>query len=961
MIFTRLELKNFKSHKSSVIDFSNGINIILGENGAGKSSIFEAISFALFKQHDGKINNLINSNISNKHNSSNNSMSVSLDFNVNGNNYRVIRKRTETKSNSELFFVENVYETKINSKNTFKEISKDNFKEISKDNFNDNYKENASQKNENKTKLVSGEKEVNSEIERILTMDAELFLNAIYIKQGEIADLITKTPAEKKKLIAKLLGIESLENAWKNSNHLLNVYESKKERLKALVETGSKLDKRLKDLNLSLKALNIEESDISDEIKKVDMLFKEKTEKIEVLENKKKTFNELRIKEENEIKNLKSILKDKEILKKQLNQIEENEKKIKDLKTNVEKLPIYESFLESQQKVEKLFFEKNNLISEKNAVEKYQSIVDENKQIFKEYTLLENELKSLINEKNEIEGDLKVLSEIHSQKEELGKEIKNDSEKIINFFKILKEKVFSLYDNETEDFEKLSRFFVSKTQELNMEKNEFQKTIETIQGRVASYNEKIKNSNEGIEDLNTFDNECPLCLSSITDEKKENLINSYNEVIKKNNQLLKSDNKYIASLKLQMKEVEDKISDLESIKPQIPIYSSLKEKIKESIIKSKKFEAEISLLDIKNRKQLELITKIDKKEKRFQEIKKPYENYAKSKGALEALPKLNVLKNQEKQFKRQIDKEVSYLKEENLNDSFLKLNVKEELLLEKINLYKNSKEYYNKLLGAIESKKSLIKQLEDKEKEIFKKETYINQLNENLKENGFNEEEFEKNKLSYENTRERLNQLNGNLKELIGKKTVTIENIEDLSQQLGEFEENKNEFSYTNEFLVILKDIRTLFSKDGVQKDLRNRSKPIIEKNTNSFFEDFNFPYSSLKLDDDFDISVIGSNGETNLSMVSGGEKIAIALALRLAITESLSSNNMETILLDEPTIHLDQYRRKELIEILRGMNKIPQIIIVTHDEELETAADVIFKVEKTQGISKVKIQDNIF
>ena len=92
--------------------------------------------------------------------------------------------------------------------------------------------------------------------------------------------------------------------------------------------------------------------------------------------------------------------------------------------------------------------------------------------------------------------------------------------------------------------------------------------------------------------------------------------------------------------------------------------------------------------------------------------------------------------------------------------------------------------------------------------------------------------------------------------------------------------------------------------------------------------------------------------------MVSGGEKIAIALALRLGITQSMSHGNIETILLDEPTIHLDSYRRHELIDIIREMSVLPQMLIVTHDSELETAADNIISVTKENGISEVKTSE---
>ena len=109
-------------------------------------------------------------------------------------------------------------------------------------------------------------------------------------------------------------------------------------------------------------------------------------------------------------------------------------------------------------------------------------------------------------------------------------------------------------------------------------------------------------------------------------------------------------------------------------------------------------------------------------------------------------------------------------------------------------------------------------------------------------------------------------------------------------------------------------------------------------------------------MDDEYNISIYGPEGESNIEMVSGGEKIAIALALRLGITQAMSKGNIETILLDEPTIHLDTIRKQHLITVLRSMSVIPQMLIVTHDDELENAADTLIRVVKEDGISTVKI-----
>ncbi|GAB1444184.1 hypothetical protein MASR2M39_30300 [Ignavibacteriales bacterium] len=48
MIINKLRLKNFKQYKDETINFPNGLTDLVGRNGAGKSTVFDAISFALF-------------------------------------------------------------------------------------------------------------------------------------------------------------------------------------------------------------------------------------------------------------------------------------------------------------------------------------------------------------------------------------------------------------------------------------------------------------------------------------------------------------------------------------------------------------------------------------------------------------------------------------------------------------------------------------------------------------------------------------------------------------------------------------------------------------------------------------------------------------------------------------------------------------------------------------------------
>ena len=48
MLITQVELENFKSYREACVSFEPGTNAIIGANGSGKSSLLEAIGFALF-------------------------------------------------------------------------------------------------------------------------------------------------------------------------------------------------------------------------------------------------------------------------------------------------------------------------------------------------------------------------------------------------------------------------------------------------------------------------------------------------------------------------------------------------------------------------------------------------------------------------------------------------------------------------------------------------------------------------------------------------------------------------------------------------------------------------------------------------------------------------------------------------------------------------------------------------
>ena len=52
MIIKRVQLENYRSHSNITVEFTKGVNLILGKNGRGKTSILEAISTVMFNTKD---------------------------------------------------------------------------------------------------------------------------------------------------------------------------------------------------------------------------------------------------------------------------------------------------------------------------------------------------------------------------------------------------------------------------------------------------------------------------------------------------------------------------------------------------------------------------------------------------------------------------------------------------------------------------------------------------------------------------------------------------------------------------------------------------------------------------------------------------------------------------------------------------------------------------------------------
>lgn len=203
MIPIELELHNFLAYRDPGSLRLEGIHIacIVGPNGAGKSSLLDAITWALWgKARVNTPDDLIHQGEK--------EMRVALTFDQGGTRYRVIRQRKVGKRGVSLLDLQ----TRDSDSASWKDISE---------------------------KTIRATQE---EINKSVGLDYETFVNSAFLAQGRADEFTTKTPSQRKQILANILNLSRWE-----------IYEHQtKERIAETKMSIQRLDGRVEEIEREL-------------------------------------------------------------------------------------------------------------------------------------------------------------------------------------------------------------------------------------------------------------------------------------------------------------------------------------------------------------------------------------------------------------------------------------------------------------------------------------------------------------------------------------------------------------------------------------------------------------------------------------------------------------------------------------------------------------------------------------
>ena len=1001
----RLELKEFGPYKNEIIEWDRIINepifLITGKTGSGKSTLFDAITYALYNKTTGgkDIASLRTKTALDK-----DKTQVNFDFELSGKKYRIERTLAYLKAGNK-----NLTSGKVA----------------------------LMQYNDEKLEVIATkEQEVKEKIEELIGLDDKQFCQIIILPQGKFKEFLLSKSSEKKETLRSLF----------------NTYFYQKF-VEQLQEQAKKLDSSHKQKEKELIA-RFEQFDIEEELTKFEYLKDENFEEIlgiinsqeETIKNEKKELLKLERSFSKEKENFIELskLNDKfSQLKSNKYELEELSKKedyysrlklevekLKELQKSKDKIIEYASLLTRKMQLKKL---EEALLNEED---KYKLDLDTNKKLALELNAQKTDIEELRKETIDYKFFYNNFDEIASAKTNI--EIYSKKLKEL----ILKKETFSELESNIKD-EKEGHL------ELNEEKNILESGIGKLKLEILKKEqevEKLEEYNNRLLELNEKKSKLDSDKKQLEDlridkeklEKEFLLLNKNKEQEILNNFLLKLHEGDDCPL------CKQKIEHL----PEIPNLVVIDNNIENSLQKINKDIIQLETLIEKNEEDIEQLSKLLKNQEESINFKSKEELYQlegelkdentkltdiskaikvsedKIKGLAQEIEELSEL------FENEDDIKQKHLEAKNKIEQFEK-NVKVEL--------DEFAGYYEKIQSQVEDFDNTCNALQNNSSELLVRKTKLETEQKNNKENllevskrieiivdSFTNSKLNKYYITLEMAEENIAELNNleNYESQINKfedaKKIIVNSIEKLEEELKELEQPdleegqqklKNIESQVNDFIekvAILntrlennkklydkihseyinllessKEIREIIAfSDVVSGKTENRKSLetyvqgyyldlILVAGTKRLLQMTNDRYRFVRRDEkskggglqglEIEIHDIYLNSTRIISSLSGGELFLASLALALGLAEVIQNESggisLETIFIDEGFGSLDAETLDIALTTLIDLQSYGRNIgIISHVSELKERIRPKVEVYSKDNYAKIKM-----
>jgi exonuclease SbcC len=219
-----------------------------------------------------------------------------------------------------------------------------------------------------------------------------------------------------------------------------------------------------------------------------------------------------------------------------------------------------------------------------------------------------------------------------------------------------------------------------------------------------------------------------------------------------------------------------------------------------------------------------------------------------------------------------------------------------------------------------------------------------------LREINFSEDRYDKLNAEVNEIAETLAETREQLIQHRADRQIMENNLKNKNQEHDRADKIRTEVEGYRETIHVFSLVDEIMTQ--LRLDLANRITPKLGEYTSNYLRDITDGlYQNIVLDENYNIKVLVDNEEWPLAQMSGGEQDVINLCMRLAISQIiLESKNVpyNMIILDEIFGSQDDERKLAIIDVIGRLKAIfPQIILITHINEVKDRADTIIDIAK--------------
>ncbi len=882
MHITKIELEDIKSHADSTYKFQRGTTAITGANGAGKTTLIEAVAWTLFDLLDYKKDDFA------RRGAKKGVVKVTFESGLDEREYLVYR---DTGTG---YYV---YDTQL------------------------------------KTRIAEKKEEVTRFLWQHLGVEAgtdleALFRRAIGVPQGTFTAIFLESATERKKAFDKLLKVEEYRQGAEKLRETARYIDLQ---ITSVREKIARAEGELARFDSIEAEYNIYENQAKDLTATLTNLEKEFAERNEIV----KKFDESEAKV-NELKTLRDKLNTENTQAEFVEKQKENERnqalnaqeKIKlveaDYKTHI-------AALSRLKELERERIGRDKLNVEMARVEKAQVNVKADQKKFQED--LEKSLKA--------HQEIAILEPKISEQEQLEKE----RETLRNQVADAKAAEKQLKILNPEIAEQLERYKRTKEEIGRMEQRTATASeVKPLSALESMITNEVARLRANLERDKKFQSEirnglCPIlsqkCLNLKEGETLETFVQSQFSEIKTNISKLEIEQQKISVLLKQSREAEKSVAVLKKLEEHKETVIDEGKRLREKQLALQKqsedlAKTEIDLAEIENK--LKVLDNPKAKIKMLQteanreinirqqitEVEKNLERLENDRGILvEQLASYQFLDAQWTQFSDEREKT------ENAHREFLSNESLAKTLTEREKEFSAAKQEVARLKSELEKAEkefSAASKDYDRDAHLSEKALLLEA-----------ERRLTETRANLENAKKRAAELDGELKRL----------AEIRKEMQGEFQE-KERLEKIGEATKFIRD--TL--KEAAPRVARNYVYHVSMEANQMFREISGNAERTLKWTEDYGISLEENGYDRPFINLSGGEQMAAALSVRLALLKQLS--DVRLAFFDEPTTNMDAERRERLAEQISHITErktFDQLFIISHDDTFEGYVDNVVSV----------------